>query len=105
MNVTRDLPSVNKVVLTMTAGTIVMPWIDSVNAMLNVFLPGKFAGAAFADVLFGVSNPSAKTPIAYPKDEADTITPCACNDSLTKNDCNYTEKLGISWYGMTTDKI
>lgn len=106
--------NINTIVLTMTAGTIVMPWIDNVDAMLNVFLPGKFAGPAFADTLFGVSNPSAKTPIAYPKDEADTIVPCACDDldvvevggvAFNVSNCEYTEGLMISWYGRDPSKF
>lgn len=89
----------------MTPGTIVMPWIGNTQAMANIFLPGKYAGAAFADVLFGVHNPSAKSPISYPKEEAGTITPCDCIEGKDTNPCEYKEKLHIAWYGMEKSRI
>lgn len=80
------------VVTMMTAGVVTMPWIGSVSAVLNLFLPGKWGGPAFAKAIFGDINPSAKSPVAWPISETDTIQPCGCGD------CEYTEKLLMGWY-------
>jgi len=72
--------------------------------MLNVFFPGKYAGKAFADNIFGVNNPSAKTPIFYPKEEEGTIVPCV-EQTGPYRDCNYTEGLNIAWYNRPAEEI
>jgi beta-glucosidase len=100
--------TMKKVVLTMTAGTILMPWNDQVDGALTVFNPGKYAGNAFADVLFGVENPSAKSPIFYPTEEQYTTPPTAetspCNmDNLLQ--VEYTEKLCVAWHCVDAANI
>lgn len=116
VNVSKQITK-KKVVLTMTPGTIVMPWINDVDAALTVFNPGKYAGNAFADTLWGVHNPSGRSPIYYPVSEAKPndagdnwgptlipITKDPATNGGTK--CHYTtpvpipynEKLCIAWY-------
>jgi len=85
--------------LTMTPGAIVMPWAEHVSAVLNVFLAGKHTGTAFAAVLFGDSNPSAKSPITFPKNEKDVVQPCP------QTKCYYTEKLRVGWRGLKDDQV
>ncbi len=43
-----------------------MPWINGVNAILNMYLSGEAAGEAAADVLFGDVNPSGRLPETFP---------------------------------------
>jgi beta-glucosidase len=115
-----------KVVLTMTPGTIIMPWIANVDAALTVFNAGKYTGNAFADVLFGEQNPSAKSPVMYPKTEDGTVRPemppagMTCTgvpqDSSGANvgdgvapsaevlQINYTEKLCVTWHCVERSK-
>jgi len=105
-----DIPVV---ALTMTPGTIVMPWINDVDAAMNLFLGGEYTGHAFADTLFGDHNPSGKSPISYPHNENSTTQPCvppngpegwSCAQARP-DACEYTEGLFFAWHGMTDDEI
>jgi len=92
---------------------ILMPWLDSVNAVLESWYPGQRGGEAIANILFGDINPSGKLPISFPKSEADlphlTIpAPPPSNEPPRSElaptqvfiDANYTEglKVGYRWY-------
>ena len=92
---------------------VLMPWLNSVKAVLESWYPGQRGGEAIANILFGDVNPSGKLPISFPKSEADlphlTIpTPPPsnqpANDDLLPTpvfiDANYTEglKVGYRWY-------
>jgi beta-glucosidase len=63
------------IVVLETGGPVTMPWIDSVNAVLEAWYPGIKGGAAIANILFGDVNPSAKLPLTFPKSEADLPHP------------------------------
>jgi len=63
------------VVLLMTPGMVVMPWLDSVAAVANVFLPGEEGAHAWGQMLFGARSPSGKLPISWPLTLDDTIPP------------------------------
>mmetsp|Transcript_43714 Transcript_43714/g.109759 ORF Transcript_43714/g.109759 Transcript_43714/m.109759 type:complete len:856 (-) Transcript_43714:14-2581(-) len=80
--------------LTITPGSIVLPWVDDVQAVLSVFLAGKYTGTAFADTLFGDSNPSAKSPLTFPVQESDMVAPCP------EDSCPYTEGLFVGWRAL-----
>jgi len=92
-------PKCPMVVLTMTPGVIVMPWADKVQGIVNVFLAGKYTGTAFADVLFGDANPSAKSPVTFPRSEADTVPPC---EEIA---CNYSEGLFVGYLGIPYEQV
>jgi len=98
------------VTLTMTAGTIIMPWMDNVTSALTVFNPGKYAGHAFADTLFGNNNPSAKLPLFTPKTETGTTLPTYPADGQKPTredplDVNYTERLCVAWHCHPRENI
>jgi len=65
----------NTVVLMQLPGAVVMPWRDSVAAILTMFLGGQATGSAWADVLFGDLAPTGRLPVMMPATEADTIPP------------------------------
>jgi len=55
------------VVVLVNGGSITMPWIDSIDAILEVFYPGEQGGIAVADALFGDYNPGGKLSTTWVK--------------------------------------
>lgn len=86
----------NTIVVVESGNPILMPWINDVSAVLEVWYPGDNGGPAIANVLFGKVNPSGKLPVTFPK--ADTDTPTAGKE-WEKNPV-YAERLnvGYRWY-------
>jgi len=41
---------------------VVMPWVDRVNAILQMWYPGQEGGDATAESLLGQANPGGKLP-------------------------------------------
>jgi len=54
------------VVVVHSGGPVLMPWLDSVAAVLEAWYPGQVAGTALAAVLSGAVNPSGRLPVAFP---------------------------------------
>merc|ERR1711971_1349562 len=110
VDVTAGLSAVSavpKVSVTLTPGTIVLPWVDDVNGVLNLFLGGQYTGNAIADVVFGDFNPSGKTPVTFPKSEEGTIKPCPRKfegDVEVLHPCEYTEGLMVN-HQLTDEQI
>ncbi len=42
-------------------------WIDRAGAVVDAWYPGEMGGLALAEVLFGVTNPSGRIPITFPR--------------------------------------
>ncbi|MGA3172141.1 MAG: glycoside hydrolase family 3 C-terminal domain-containing protein [Chthoniobacteraceae bacterium] len=59
------------VVVMKSGGPVLMPWSESVPAIVEAWYPGEEDGNAVAAVLMGDYNPSGKLPITFPKSEAD----------------------------------
>ncbi|QFP75287.1 glycoside hydrolase family 3 C-terminal domain-containing protein [Deinococcus sp. AJ005] len=53
------------IVLLQTGGPVLMPWLDSVPALLQGWFPGQEAGHAFADVLTGRADPGGRLPQTF----------------------------------------
>jgi beta-glucosidase len=85
--------------LTISPGAIVLPWVDDVDAAMNLFLAGKYTGTAFADTLFGDANPSAKSPITFPVEETQTVAPCEGEA------CPYTEGLFVGYRALEDQTV
>ncbi len=63
----------NKAVVVLNSGTAVaMPWVDNVDAVLEMWYPGEKGGQATSNLLYGVVNPSGKLPMTFPKDDDST---------------------------------
>ena len=56
----------------MTGSAIAIPWeSENVNAILNAWYGGEFAGTAIADILFGDYNPSGRLPVTFYAKDSD----------------------------------
>jgi beta-glucosidase len=105
------------IVVLETGGTVTMPWVDSVGAVLEAWYPGIRGGEAIANILFGDVNPSAKTPLTFARSEADLPHPVlakqppgeagpldSAHARIEKNTRRYTLafdeglKVGYKWY-------
>ena len=58
------------IVTVMTGGRpYILTWCDeNTNAILAAYYPGSQGGIAIAETLFGLNNPTGKTPIQFPRD-------------------------------------
>lgn len=63
------------IVVLETGGAVTMPWVDSVNAILEAWYPGIRGAQAIAGILFGDVNPTGRLPITFPRSEADLPHP------------------------------
>lgn len=86
-------------------GATVMPWIDSVPAVLAAFMPGQEDGHAIASILFGDVNPSGKLPLTFPKTDSQTYLTTKIQYPGIGNETTYSEKLlvGYRWYDAVNE--
>jgi beta-glucosidase len=54
------------VIVLNTPGQVLMPWLDEVAAVLQVWYPGEQFGTALASVLFGDEDPGGRLPVTFP---------------------------------------
>ena len=54
------------VVVLNTPGAVLLPWLDDVAAVLQVWYPGERFGSALAAVLFGDAEPGGRLPVTFP---------------------------------------
>ena len=60
-----------KTVITVVTGgrPYILTWCDeNTNAILEAYYPGAQGGAAIGETLFGLNNPTGKTPMQFPRD-------------------------------------
>jgi len=98
-----DAKAANKpviLVLNIAAPIDIADYVDDVDAILCVFLPGMSGGQAAADILFGDVNPSGKLPLTFPKHYRDT--PSYRNFPGEYKKVNYGEGIyvGYRWYDI-----
>jgi beta-glucosidase len=88
------------VVVVDSGAPVLMPWVDSVPAVLEAWYPGEEDGNALAAILFGDVNPSGKLPVTFPRTE--TQTPVSTPDRWpgVNGTAHYSEGLqvGYRWY-------
>jgi beta-glucosidase len=54
------------IVVLNTPGPVLMPWLDDVAAVLQVWYPGEQFGTALARVLSGAEDPGGRLPVTFP---------------------------------------
>jgi beta-glucosidase len=68
-------------------------WIDSVDAVLDVWYPGEQGGHAVADVLFGDYNPAGRLPVTFAMSEGQL--PLSYNHTPTGRGDDYLDLTGM----------
>lgn len=71
------------VVVLETAGPVMMPWIDSVDAVLEAWYGGDHGAEAIARVLSGEVCPGGRVPVTWPRSEADLPRPTMTDPATT----------------------
>jgi beta-glucosidase len=93
----------NVVVVLQTGSAVAMPWIDSVRAVLLVYLSGCQGGVATADLLAGIANPCGHLAETFPKKLEDT--PCYNFYHKEKFNALYAESIYTGYRYYTTTGI
>ena len=83
------------VVLNNDSAVVMEDWIDSVDAILDMYYPGQRGGVATANLLTGKVNPSGKLAFTIPKKDDETI--------LTVSDEAWADWLTVDEGGNTTN--
>ena len=88
----------NTVVVLHIGSPIIMPWLNDVKAVLNMYLSGEGSGKAAIDLLFGKVNPSGKLAETFPLRAEDT--PTYLTYGKNKMEAFYGEDIfvGYRWY-------
>jgi beta-glucosidase len=93
------------VVVVKSGSALLMPWIDSVPAVLEAWYPGEEDGHAVADVLTGEVNPSGKLPLSFPRSVEDTLASNPEQYPGVNGVAHYSEGLDVGYRGYTAHKI
>jgi beta-glucosidase len=85
------------IVVLNTGGAVLMPWLKSVQAVLEAWYPGEQDGSATAAVLFGDVDPSARLPITFPASNTQVPTATTSQWPGVDGTVNYSEGLDIEY--------
>jgi beta-glucosidase len=88
------------IVVLNSGAPVLMPWADSVPAIMEAWYPGEEDGNALASLLFGDVNPSGKLPVTFPRTEDQTPVSSPERYPGVNGVATYSEKLevGYRWY-------
>ncbi|MDT4989202.1 MAG: beta-glucosidase [Micromonosporaceae bacterium] len=88
------------VVVVDSGAPVLMPWVDSVPAVVEAWYPGEEDGNALASVLFGDVNPAGKLPVTFPRTEDQTPISAPERWPGVAGVAQYSEGLqvGYRWY-------
>ena len=90
----------NTVVVVNSGMPVLMPWVDEVAAIIQVWLPGQAFGEALADCLVGAVEPGGRLPVSVPRTEADSPVLHAHPET---GELTYTEGLLMGYRGYDRD--
>lgn len=85
----------NTVVVLHNGSPLEMPWIDEVNAVLEVYLGGQAVGASTVSILFGKVNPSGRLAETFPLKLEDN--PSFLSYIGEKDEADYTEGIFVGY--------
>ena len=94
-----------RTVVVLRAGApVLMPWLDKVPAVLDMWYPGQEDGNALAALLTGDAEPGGRLPVSFPKTDTQTAVAAAPGRYPAVDGVyDYSEKLdvGYRWYQDT----
>lgn len=90
-----DLEGKRVVVVLHNGSPVLMPWIDRVDAVLEMYLGGEGGGEACARLLFGAANPCGKLAESFPLRPEDT--PCYLNFPGDMSCVDYAEGIFVGY--------
>jgi beta-glucosidase len=62
-----------RTVVVVNAGMpVLMPWVEDVSAVMQVWFPGQAFGEALTDCVLGVNEPGGRLPVSMPREETDS---------------------------------
>jgi len=93
------------VVVVKSGSAILMPWLNSVAAVLEAWYPGEEDGHAVADVLMGKVNPSGKLPLSFPRSAEDTLASNPEQYPGMNGVAHYSEGLDVGYRAYAAHKI
>lgn len=85
----------NVIVVNHSGTPVTMPWMDKVPSILQAWYLGNEAGNAVSDILFGISNPSGKLSLSFPKCLKDN--PSYLNFGSMKGEVLYGEDIFVGY--------
>src|SRR5215472_13402975 len=93
------------VVVLNTGGPVLMPWLHSVDGVLEAWYPGQTFGTAIAAVLFGDADPAGRLPVTFPASDTQGPAPATRPQHYpgVNGVVSYDEGLdvGYRWYDAT----
>ena len=93
------------IVVLNTGGPVAMPWINSVQGVLEAWYPGQQDGAAIASILFGDTNPSGHLPETFPVSLAQTPTANPALFPGQNGKVEYSDKLLVGYRYYDTENV
>jgi beta-glucosidase len=97
--------SKHTIVVLNTGGPVLMPWLRSVDGVVEAWYPGQAFGTAIAAVLFGDASPGGRLPVTFPA--SGTQGPAPVTQPQHYPGVNGTESyaegldVGYRWYDAT----
>ncbi len=86
----------NTAVFVASGSSILMPWLDKANAVMQTYFLGEAGGAALYNLITGNATPSGKLPESYPMSFEDT--PCPENyQTPSDNNLVYKESIYVGY--------
>jgi beta-glucosidase len=85
------------IVVLNTPGPVLMPWLDDVAAVLQVWYPGEQFGTALARVLSGDEDPGGRLPVTFPADAGQGPVQAIAQYPGIGGVATYTEDIGVGY--------